>query len=1721
MSCNSNTPNVNKTFIIEPQSLTGGTPVLSACTSLYTNLIQACSGGTVNFSDNINISGAISGVTYYGDGSKLTGISTVDNFVSGGTYNSGSTVLEFVGNSSATTFNVDVSELLDNTNYYVTNAQFSGSTLILTRNGGLSALTSEFTATTVDTFVSAGTFNQATAAIDFSGNSSGTTFSVQLNSLTANTYTNNSELVNNTIFFDTNLALSAYSVDLTPLVFTGNTSGDCITDLHISNLYGCSPITTHDKLILLSGLTFSSITKDNSLIQILGRNSTTGDVEYRDVSSIITGATSTITASNGLTKTGDNITLGGVLTGDTTINIDNNTFALSGGSVSMDDGTGINIGTNIIDGGSGFFGSSNYIQLRTKSDYSEPWFYMNGSQSTSSIGKFFQWNLGDQSLDIAFTFAKPSANHYQFNNNQFALYDNSGSYKIWNYFNRESVVGFIAAQGIVNSNVNGSVAIATSAVTMTANYTLYTDKLNLVDTPTNNDLNTNILTRNTSTGNVEYRDVSSIINAASADTYTTSANLSGDSITFDNNLGGVNVYNVDLLPLLSGKTNNTHFDSYTSATETILNTKVEDGNNVGGATEIFSGKSGTILNFRTLSGGSNTTLTTVGDVVKIDVSIPTDQDTQVTAFTWNQTTFDLTIKQNGLSDETVNLAVLATDIYVVSGSYSANTGIVRYTNSTGGTFDVSGFTTGMTDTYTTDANLSGNSITFDRNIGGGNVYNVDLLPLLSGKTNNTDFNTYTAATEVIIDSKADQSAFTAHTGDTSNPHLTAFSSLTTTAHTHTLNDITDFDAYSGNVQTILDSKTDQTLFDSYSATTDAAIASKVDQTLFDSYSAATEITLATKVDGGINIGNGAEIFSGKSGTTLVFRTLSGGTNTTVTTIGGLNVIDVVIPTDQDTQVTAFTWNPTTFDLTIEQNGLSDETVNLSILATDIYVVSGVYDPLTGIVTYTNSTGGTFPVSGFTTGMTDSYTTSASLSGDSITFDNNIQGSNIYNVSLLPLLSGKTDVSVFNTYTGDTEAVLLTKVEDGNNVGSGAGEIFSGKSGTTLNFRTLSGGSNTTLTTVGDVVKIDVAVPSGDNFFSTAGTVTQSATTGSTEISLQIVGTSGFTPYTITGLTDTFVNDFTFSSNTFTITQNDGSSFDSSVETIELGNILSAVTFDIGTSGSISATTFNGDTFSGGTFYGDGTNLSGIDNLYVTGGTVTGETTIVLTRNDNVNIPVTGITSTGLFGQHTGDTNNPHVVTISQLSGVSETLFNTYTGDTETVLLTKVEDGNNVGGATEIFRDKTGTTLNFRTLSGGTNTTVTTIGDINRIDVSIPTDLNTFVTGFTYNDNNTFTIFDNVGSAFTATINQVSGLTVNGTLSATTLDGSILLSGGTNLLTIIDDRDTFVTGTTFTGNQSILSRNDGSDVLKISGGTNVTITSGGTNLTVIDVSIPLYNNTFVSGGTYSDSTDIITFTNTTGGTFNVTGITDTFVTGGTYSSGTTSLDFSGNTGFIPFSVNVSELIDDTNTFVTGFTYNDANTFTISNNNGTNYSASIDVMSGLTVNGESVFSGTGTDVVQIYGSGSTTPIFRVEGSSGELFSISDSLIGDLFTVNNISGLPILVVNSDNTILWGDNTVPSLNTTVKKSINSGLTEIYSVPVSAYTGVFFDYTVTGAGARAGSISSIFSGTSVQFNETTTNDIGDTSGITFDMNISGGTANLTVSATTNSWEIRTIVRSI
>jgi hypothetical protein len=172
---------------------------------------------------------------------------------------------------------------------------------------------------------------------------------------------------------------------------------------------------------------------------------------------------------------------------------------------------------------------------------------------------------------------------------------------------------------------------------------------------------------------------------------------------------------------------------------------------------------------------------------------------------------------------------------------------------------------------------------------------------------------------------------------------------------------------------------------------------------------------------------------------------------------------------------------------------------------------------------------------------------------------------------------------------------------------------------------------------------------------------------------------------------------------------------------------------------------------------------------------------------------------------------------------------------------------------------------------------------------------------------------------------------------------------------------------------------------------------------------------------------------------------------------------------------------------------------------------------------LISGSGTNRLIVVGSGSAQPIFTVQGSQGELFSITDSLSGSLFSVNDISGLPILEVFSDNTTLIGSYLDPMLITTTKVTqTNSGSFVVYSLPTASYDTAFFEYSIkSGSNARAGTIMAIQSGTSVNFTETTTTDIGNTTAVSFTVLVSGSNLALTGSSTTGSWTIKSIVRGI
>jgi len=163
------------------------------------------------------------------------------------------------------------------------------------------------------------------------------------------------------------------------------------------------------------------------------------------------------------------------------------------------------------------------------------------------------------------------------------------------------------------------------------------------------------------------------------------------------------------------------------------------------------------------------------------------------------------------------------------------------------------------------------------------------------------------------------------------------------------------------------------------------------------------------------------------------------------------------------------------------------------------------------------------------------------------------------------------------------------------------------------------------------------------------------------------------------------------------------------------------------------------------------------------------------------------------------------------------------------------------------------------------------------------------------------------------------------------------------------------------------------------------------------------------------------------------------------------------------------------------------------------------------------------LSVIGSGST--VFDVIGSVGTLFTVDDDLSGTLFTVNDISGLPVLEVSASGETYIGKSPQSLYTTAVISATSASKTEsIYSLSTSSYDGAFFDYTATSASvARAGSIMSIWNDGSIDYTEITSSNIGDSTGLTFFVDISESKAQLfTVSATNNSdWKVNTIIRSI
>lgn len=325
------------------------------------------------------------------------------------------------------------------------------------------------------------------------------------------------------------------------------------------------------------------------------------------------------------------------------------------------------------------------------------------------------------------------------------------------------------------------------------------------------------------------------------------------------------------------------------------------------------------------------------------------------------------------------------------------------------------------------------------------------------------------------------------------------------------------------------------------------------------------------------------------------------------------------------------------------------------------------------------------------------------------------------------------------------------------------------------------------------------------------------------------------------------------------------------------------------------------------------------NTYVTGGTYNNSIgTATFTNNTGGTFTVTGF--------NTGSTSGPEIFITGGTpnnSAKTYTFTNNTGGTFNLIALTDIRvTGGTYSNGTTVFTNNTGGTFSVSGYFTGS------------------TDV--YGTAFTYS-NNTFTITNSTGGTMNATINTMTGLTINGSLSATTYLGLPV--------------EVFVTGGTYSAsNRSILFTNNTGGTFNVTGITGV----------------------FVTGGTLAAS-GTATFTNNTGGTFTVAGFktTDFKVTGATTNNAAKTYTFINNTGG---TFTVTGLTD---IAVTSFTYSN-NNVTLTNTTGGTMNAIINTFTGLSVTG--AFSANTISSISL--SGSTDRM--VEANSGGTISASKIII-----------------------------------------------------------------------------------------------------------------------------------
>ena len=92
----------------------------------------------------------------------------------------------------------------------------------------------------------------------------------------------------------------------------------------------------------------------------------------------------------------------------------------------------------------------------------------------------------------------------------------------------------------------------------------------------------------------------------------------------------------------------------------------------------------------------------------------------------------------------------------------------------------------------------------------------------------------------------------------------------------------------------------------------------------------------------------------------------------------------------------------------------------------------------------------------------------------------------------------------------------------------------------------------------------------------------------------------------------------------------------------------------------------------------------------------------------------------------------------------------------------------------------------------------------------------------------------------------------------------------------------------------------------------------------------------------------------------------------------------------------------------------------------------------------------------------------------------------------------------------------------IDSAAAEVVAQVAISYTAAFFDFVIKKTtNVRSGTVYACHDGTNVEFTETSTNDLGDTSDVTLSVDISGTNMRLLATVTSDDWSVKSLIRAI